>query len=110
MGNALDLSGTHDVIIRFLAFARAITPASSDPKASALPTATTSSLTIARAVGATRNLVRLRGVARSHTVQWCIIAEGNNRQRHAFATALAGDRSTWHTTSSPTWRPAFRIG
>jgi len=31
-----------------------------------------------------------------YTVQWCIIAEGNNRQRHAFATALAGDRSTWH--------------
>ena len=29
-------------------------------------------------------------------MQWCIIAEGNNRQRHAFATALAGDRSTWH--------------
>jgi hypothetical protein len=31
-----------------------------------------------------------------YTVQWCIIAEGNNRQRHAFATALGGERSTWH--------------
>jgi len=29
-------------------------------------------------------------------VQWCIIAEGNNRQRHAFATGVGGDRSTWH--------------
>ena len=23
-----------------------------------------------------------------YTVQWCIIAEGNNRQRHAFATGV----------------------
>ena len=36
------------------------------------------------------------GALDRYTVQWCIIAEGNNRQRHAFATALAGDRSTWH--------------
>src|SRR5688572_6307036 len=31
-----------------------------------------------------------------YTVQWCIIGEGNNRQRHAFATGVGGDRSTWH--------------
>jgi hypothetical protein len=30
------------------------------------------------------------------TVQWCIIAEGSNKQRHAFATGVGGDRSTWH--------------
>ena len=28
-------------------------------------------------------------------MQWCIISEGNNEQKHAFAT-IVGDRSTWH--------------
>jgi hypothetical protein len=31
-----------------------------------------------------------------YTVQWCIISEGNNQQKHAFATILGGDRSTSH--------------
>jgi hypothetical protein len=29
-------------------------------------------------------------------LQWCIIGEGNNKQRHAFSTGVGGDRSTWH--------------
>lgn len=47
-------------------------------------------------LGQPRNLVRFRGAIDRYTVQWCIIGEGNNRQRHAFATGLGGDRSTWH--------------
>ena len=31
-----------------------------------------------------------------YTVQWCIAAEGNNQQDHAFATILGGNRSSWH--------------
>ena len=29
-------------------------------------------------------------------MQWCIFSEGNNAQKHAFSTIIAGDRSTWH--------------
>jgi hypothetical protein len=37
-----------------------------------------------------------RRVARPLHGKWCIIGEGNNKQRHAFATGVGGDRSTWH--------------
>jgi len=36
------------------------------------------------------------GTVDRYTVQWNIISEGNAQQQHAFASALGGNRSTWH--------------
>jgi pectate lyase len=103
-GNAFDLTGTHDVIIRFVrirAGNNTSEPIGSNPaKRSESFRAYDSGNFIVDhcscSWGNPETLSASGGSLDCYTVQWCIIAEGNNRQRHAFATALAGDRSTWH--------------
>ena len=36
------------------------------------------------------------GLSDEITVQWCLIAESLNRERHAFAAVAGGERVTWH--------------
>jgi hypothetical protein len=96
-GNAFDLSGTHDVIIRFLRIRAGNNTGqfrSESFRASDSDTFIVDHCSCSW--GNPETLSASGGSLDRYTVQWCIIAEGNNRQRHAFATALAGERSTWH--------------
>jgi hypothetical protein len=95
-GPALELSGTHDVVIRFLRLRagnntgqfRAESFRASDSDNFMVDHCSTS--------WGNPQTLHTGGSLDRFTVQWCIIAEGNNRQRHAFATGVGGDRSTWH--------------
>lgn len=95
-GPALELSGTHDVVIRFLRFRagnntgqfRAESFRASDSDNFIIDHCSTS--------WGNPQTLHTGGSIDRFTVQWCIIAEGNNRQRHAFATGVGGDRSSWH--------------
>ena len=103
-GNAFNLSGTHDVIIRFLrirAGNNTSEPVGSKPakRAECFRAYDSENFIIDHCScswGNPETLSASGGAIDRYTVQWCIIGEGNNRQRHAFATALGGDRSTWH--------------
>lgn len=95
-GPAIELSGTHDVVIRFLRFRagnntgqfRAESFRASDSDNFIVDHCSTS--------WGNPQTLHTGGSIDRFTVQWCIIAEGNNRQRHAFATGVGGDRSSWH--------------
>lgn len=102
-GNAFDLSTTHDVIIRFL---RIRAGNNTSEQAGSKPAKRGESFRVydsdnfivdhcSCSWGNPQTLTTSGSLDR-YTVQWCIIAEGNNRQRHAFATGVGGDRSTWH--------------
>lgn len=96
-GNALDLSGTHDVIIRFLRIRAGNN--TGQFRSESFRASDSDNFIVDHCScswGNPETLSASGGALDRYTVQWCIIAEGNNRQRHAFATALAGDRSTWH--------------
>jgi hypothetical protein len=103
-GNAFDLSGTHDVIIRFLrirAGNNTSEPVGSNPakRGESFRAYDSDNFIVDHCScswGNPETLSASGGSLDRYTVQWCIIGEGNNRQRHAFATALGGDRSTWH--------------
>jgi pectate lyase len=96
-GNALDLPGTHDVIIRFLRIRAGNN--TGQFRSESFRASDSDNFIIDHCScswGNPETLSASGGSLDLYTVQWCIIAEGNNRQRHAFATALAGDRSAWH--------------
>src|SRR5262245_4396167 len=103
-GNAFDLSGTHDVIIRFLrirAGNNTSEPVGSNPakRGESFRAYDSDNFILDHCSCSWGNPETLSASGLSldrYTVQWCIISEGNNRQRHAFATALGGERSTWH--------------
>jgi hypothetical protein len=102
--NAFDVSGTHDVIIRFLrvrAGNNTSEPVGSNPakRGESFRANDSDNFIIDHCSCSWGNPETLSASGLSldrYTVQWCIIGEGNNRQRHAFATGLGGDRSTWH--------------
>ena len=96
-GNALDLAGTHDVIIRFLRIRAGNN--TGQFRSESFRASDSDNFIVDHCScswGNPETLSASGGSLDRYTVQWCFIAEGNNRQRHAFATALAGDRSTWH--------------
>lgn len=102
-GNAFNLSGTHDVIIRFLrirAGNNTSEPVGSNPakRGECFRAYDSENFIVDHCSCSWGNPETLSasGSLDRYTVQWCIIGEGNNRQRHAFATGLGGDRSTWH--------------
>ena len=102
-GNAFDLSGTHDVIIRFLRIRAGNNtgePLGSNPakRGESFRASDSDNFIIDHCSCSWGNPQTLTtsGPLDRFTVQWCIIAEGNNRQRHAFATGVGGYRSTWH--------------
>ncbi|MEN6336714.1 MAG: pectate lyase, partial [Phycisphaerales bacterium] len=95
-GDAFSLSATHDVIIRFL---RIRAGNNTGPfRSESFRAYDSDNFIIDHCSCSWGNPETLSasGSLDCYTVQWCIIAEGNNRQRHAFATAMGGDRSTWH--------------
>ncbi len=102
-GNAFDVSNTHDVILRFLrirAGNNTSEPVGSNPakRGESLRVYDSDNFIVDHCSCSWGNphTLSTSGSLDRYTVQWCIIAEGNNRQRHAFATGVGGDRSTWH--------------
>jgi pectate lyase len=102
-GDAFDLSGTHDVIIRFLRFRAGNntseeTSAKSANRGDSFRVYDSENFIVDHCSCSWGNPETLSasGSVDRYTIQWCIISEGNNEQKHAFATILGGDRSTWH--------------
>src|ERR1051326_1829600 len=102
-GDAFVLSGTHDVIIRYLRV-RAGNNTSEETSEKSANRADTFRVYDSEnfivdhcscSWGNPETLSASGSVDR-YTVQWCIASEGNNQQKHAFATILGGNRSTWH--------------
>src|SRR4029434_2777094 len=102
-GTAFDLVATHDVIIRFLrlrAGNNTSEQVGSNPakRAESFRASDSENFIVDHCSCSWGNPQTLStgGSLDRFTVQWCIIGEGNDRQRHAFATLVGGDRSTWH--------------
>ena len=95
-GTALELSGTHDVVIRFLRIRAGNN--TGQFRAESFRATDSDNFIVDHCSTSWGNPQTLHtgGSLDRYTVQWCIIAEGNNRQRHAFATGVGGDRSAWH--------------
>lgn len=45
---------------------------------------------------ATDETLSITGLSDAITVQWCLISESLNRENHAYASIIGGERSTWH--------------
>jgi len=102
-GDAFDLSGTHDVIIRFLRFRAGNNTseeisAKSANRGDSFRVYDSENFIVDHCSCSWGNPETLSasGSVDRYTVQWCIASEGNNQQKHAFATILGGNRSTWH--------------
>lgn len=102
-GDAFDLSGTHDIIIRFLRVRAGNntseeSSAKSANRGDSFRVYDSDNFIIDHCSCSWGNPETLSasGMVDRYTVQWCIASEGNNRQKHAFSTILGGDRSTWH--------------
>jgi pectate lyase len=95
-GNALDLSQTHDVILRFLRFRAGNN--TGEVRCESFRVSDSENFIVDHCSSSWGNpeTFSASGSVDRYTVQWCIISEGNNEQKHAFATILGGDRSTWH--------------
>jgi hypothetical protein len=93
---ALELSRTHDVVIRFLRIRAGNN--TGEFRGESFRASDSENFIVDHCSASWGNPQTLTagGSLDRYTVQWCIIAEGNNRQRHAFATGVGGDRSTWH--------------
>jgi hypothetical protein len=95
-GDAFALSATHDVIIRFLRIRAGNNTGQSRSESFRAYDSDNFTVDHCSCSWGNPETLSASGSLDRYTVQWCIIAEGNNRQRHAFATGLGGDRSTWH--------------
>src|SRR6266850_2134978 len=95
-GDAFALSATHDVIIRFLRIRAGNNTGQFRSESFRAYDSDNFIVDHCSCSWGNPETLSASGSLDRYTVQWCIIAEGNNRQRHAFATGLGGDRSTWH--------------
>jgi pectate lyase len=95
-GNAFDISRTHDVIIRFLRFRAGNN--TGEVRCESFRVSNSENVIIDHCSSSWGNpeTFSASGAMDRCTVQWCIMSEGNNEQKHAFSTIIAGDRSTWH--------------
>jgi pectate lyase len=95
-GDAFELSGTHDVILRFLRFRAGNN--TGQFRGDSLRVYDSDNFIIDHCSCSWGNPETLSasGSVDRYTVQWCIASEGNNQQKHAFSTILGGNRSTWH--------------
>jgi hypothetical protein len=95
-GDAFALSATHDVIIRFLRIRAGNN--SGEFRSESFRASDSDDFIVdhCSCSWGTPQTLTTSGSLDRFTVQWCIIGEGSNRQRHAFATGVGGDRSTWH--------------
>jgi hypothetical protein len=93
---ALELSGTHDVVIRFLRIRAGNNTGQFRGETFRASDSENFIIDHCSASWGNPHTLSTGGSLDRFTVQWCIIAEGNNKQRHAFSTGVGGDRSTWH--------------
>lgn len=94
-GDAFGLTGTHDVIVRYLR----VRAGSTDPsRAEPLVVDDSENFMIDHCSASWGNSMTLvtRGINDLYTVQWCIASETNNENRHAFGGAVSGIRCSWH--------------
>ena len=95
-GIALELSKTHDVVIRFLRLRAGNNTGQFRSESFRASDSDNFIVDHCSCSWGTPQTLTTSGSLDRFTVQWCIIAEGNNKQRHAFAGGVGGDRSTWH--------------
>jgi pectate lyase len=95
-GDAFELSGTHDVILRFLRIRAGHN--TGEFRCDGVRVYDSDNFIIDHCSCSWGNPETLSasGSVDRYTVQWCIASEGNNAQKHAFCTIIGGDRSTWH--------------
>jgi hypothetical protein len=98
--DALVLSGTHDVVLRHLRVQHGKGPQEPRPDDGGDCIAAYDSenfiIDHCSTHWGTDETVSVTGAVDLYTVQWCIIAEGLNYERHSMSTILSGDRCTWH--------------
>ncbi|HEY3855457.1 MAG TPA: hypothetical protein VGO67_13785 [Verrucomicrobiae bacterium] len=94
--NAFDVSQTHDVILRYLRFRSGKN--TGDVRCESFRITDSENVIVDHCSASWGNpeTFSAAGAVDRCTVQWCIISEGNNAQKHAFSTIIAGDRTTWH--------------
>ncbi len=95
-GIALELSKTHDVVIRFLRLRAGNNTGQFRSESFRASDSDNFIVDHCSCSWGNPHTLTTGGSLDRFTVQWCIIGEGNNRQRHAFAGGVGGDRSTWH--------------
>jgi len=95
-GNAFEMSHTHDVILRFLRFRAGNN--TGDVRCDSFRVYDSENFIVDHCSSSWGNpeTFSASGSVDRYTMQWCIISEGNNEQKHAFATIVGGDRGTWH--------------
>jgi pectate lyase len=95
-GNAFELSHTHDVILRFLRFRAGNN--TGEIRCDSFRVYDSENFIVDHCSSSWGNpeTFSASGSVDRFTMQWCLISEGNNAQKHAFSTILGGDRSTWH--------------
>ncbi len=94
--DAFALSKTHDVVLRFLRFRSGNN--TGETRCDSFRVYDSENFIVDHCSSSWGNpeTFSASGSVDRYTVQWCLIAEGNNEQKHAFSTILGGDRSTWH--------------
>jgi pectate lyase len=94
--NAFDVSRTHDVILRYLRFRAGNN--TGEVRCESFRISDSENVIVDHCSSSWGNpeTFSAAGAVDRCTVQWCIFSEGNNAQKHAFSTIIAGDRSTWH--------------
>jgi pectate lyase len=95
-GEALALSGTHDVILRFLRVRAGNNTGEFRGESFRVYDSDNFIIDHCSTSWGNPETLSASGSVDRYTVQWCIASEGNNQQRHAFSTVLGGNRSTWH--------------
>ncbi len=94
--NAFDVSRTHDVILRYLRFRAGNN--TGEVRCESFRITDSDNVIVDHCSSSWGNpeTFSAAGTVDRCTVQWCIMSEGNDAQRHAFSTIIAGDRTTWH--------------
>ena len=95
-GSALELSGTHDVIIRCLRIRAGNNTGEFRGESFRAYDSDNFIIDHCSCSWGNPETLSASGFVDRYTVQWCIISEGNHQQTHAFASIVGGDRSTWH--------------
>ncbi len=95
-GTVFELSGTHDVILRFLRFRAGNN--TGNFRGDNLRATDSDSFIFDHCSCSWGNPETLSaaGSCDRYTVQWCIISEGCNQEGHAYASIIGGNRGTWH--------------
>lgn len=95
-GTVFEISGTHDVILRFLRVRAGNN--TGNFRGDNLRVTDSDNVVIDHCSCSWGNpeTLSIAGSCDRCTVQWCIISEGCNQERHAYASIIGGNRSTWH--------------